>query len=162
MAADRAKVPRRSPATLHVAEPPAAYARRPRIVADATVLAAVIFGEDEQHQAVALLRGRVLTAPHLVDYEMISVASKKLRRERLSQNAVVASLDAYTALSIERHVVDPAAVLALAERYRLTAYDAAYLWLADRLEAPLATFDVSLARAAHEHLSARDDGEAST
>ena len=138
---------------LHVAEPPAAYARRPRIVADATVLAAAIFGENEQQQAVALLHGRALSAPHLVDYEMTSVALKKLRRERLPDAAVAASLDAYTALAIERHPVDPAAVLALAQRYRLTAYDAAYLWLAERLEAPLATFDGLLARAAQQHLA---------
>lgn len=153
MAAGRAGLAQRSPATLHVAEPPAAYARRPRIVADATVLAAAVFGEDEQHQAVALLRGRALTAPHLVDYEMTSVALKKLRRERQPEDAVAASLDAYAALAIERHAVDPPAVLALAQRYRLTAYDAAYLWLAERLEAPLATFDASLARAALDHLA---------
>jgi predicted nucleic acid-binding protein len=153
MATARARPAQRSPATLHVAEPPAAYARRPRIVADATVLAAAVFGEDEQHQAVALLQGRALTAPHLVDYEMTSVALKKLRRERLPEAAVAASLDAYVALAVERHAVDPAAVLALAQRYKLTAYDAAYLWLAERLEAPLATFDAALARAAQDHLA---------
>jgi predicted nucleic acid-binding protein len=37
---------------------------------------------------------------------------------------------------------------ALAERYRLTSYDAAYLELALRLDAPLATLDQNLARAA--------------
>jgi predicted nucleic acid-binding protein len=153
MAAIRSRVGRPAVATLHVAEPPAAYARRPRIVADATVLAAAIFGEEGQNQAEALLQGRALTAPHLVDYEMTSVALKKLRRERLPHAAVVASFDAYSALAIERHAVDPAAVLALAQRYRLTAYDAAYLWLAERLEAPLATFDTLLARAAQEHLT---------
>ena len=143
----------RAARTLHVAEPSAAYARRPRIVDDATVLAAVIFGEDEQRQAVALLRGRALAVPHLVDYEMTNVALNKLRRERLPIDSVRSSLDTYSALSMERHAVDTTAVLALAHRYRLTAYDAAYLWLAERLEAPLASFDLALARAAHEHLA---------
>jgi predicted nucleic acid-binding protein len=129
-------------------------------VADATVLAAAIFGEGEQHQAVALLQGRALTAPHLVDYEMTSVALKKLRRERLPDAAVAAALDAYAALAIERHAVDPTAVLSLAHRYKLTAYDAAYLWLAERLEAPLATFDTLLARAAQEHLTGGGSAEA--
>jgi predicted nucleic acid-binding protein len=156
MAAGRGRAAQRPPATLHVAEPPAAYARRPRIVADATVLAAAVFGEEEQSAAVALLRGRALTAPHLVDYEITNVALKKLRRERLPEGAVTAALEAFVALAIERHAVDPAPVLALAQRYGLTAYDAAYLWLAERLEAPLATFDTVLARAAHEHLA---DGE---
>lgn len=144
---------RRSPATLHVAEPSAAYARRPRMVADATVLAAAMYGEEEQAQAAALLQGRTLAAPHLVDYEMASVALKKQRRERLPEAAVVAGLELFAALAIERHAIDVIAVLALAQRYKLTAYDAAYLWLAERLEAPLATFDAALARAARDHLS---------
>jgi predicted nucleic acid-binding protein len=38
-------------------------------------------------------------------------------------------------------------LLLLAERGRLTAYDAAYLWLARSLRAPLVTFDEALARA---------------
>ena len=153
MVPGRARRAQSSTATLHVAEPPVAYARRPRIVADATVLAAVLFGEDEQREAVALLRGRALVAPHLVDYEITNVALNKLRRGRLPLDSVSASLDAYMELAIERHAIDLAAVLALAQRYRLTAYDAAYLWLAEQLEAPLATFDTALARAAQDHLA---------
>jgi predicted nucleic acid-binding protein len=140
-------------ATLRVAESPAAYARRPRIVADATVLAAALFGEAEQDEAVALLQGRTLAAPHLVDCEITNVALMKMRRGRLAQAAVAASLEAYAGLAIERHAIHPVAVLALASRYGLTAYDAAYLWLAEQLEAPLATFDAALARAAQTHLA---------
>ena len=43
---------------------------------------------------------------------------------------------------------DSATVLALAREHRLTVYDAAYLELARRLEAPLATLDRRLAAAA--------------
>ena len=153
MVAGRSRPERRSPATLHVAESPAAYSRRPRIVVDPSVLAAAIFDEEEQAQAVALLQGRALAAPHLVDYEMASVALKKLRRERLPQAAVTAALEVFAGIAIERHAIDAVSVLALARRYKLTAYDAAYLWLAERLEAPLATFDAALARAAQDHLA---------
>lgn len=48
-------------------------------------------------------------------------------------------------------------MLSLAQRYRLTAY-AAYLWPAERLEAPLAAFDVALARAARDHLTGGEAG----
>lgn len=140
-----------------MAEPPSAYARRPRIVADATVLAAAVFGESEQPQAVALLQGRAPAAPHLVDYEMTNVALKKLSRGHLTEQAAAAALDAYSALAVDRHGIDPVAVLTLAQRYKLTAYDAAYLWLAEQLEAPLATFDQALARAAREHLAGGAD-----
>lgn len=41
-------------------------------------------------------------------------------------------------------------ILALARRYGLSIYDAAYLELAARLALPLATLDQNLARAARE------------
>lgn len=43
---------------------------------------------------------------------------------------------------------DSEAILALARQHRLTVYDAAYLELALRMDAPLATLDQQLARAA--------------
>jgi len=155
-------IPRRRAAALpaselRVAEPPGAYARRPLLVADATVLAALIFEEAEQLQAAALLHGRAIAAPHLVDYEMSSVALKKLRRERLPADLAVAALEDFAALPLERHSVAAGAMLSLARRYGLSAYDAAYLWLAAELEAPLATFDDRLADAARQHLTGRHD-----
>jgi predicted nucleic acid-binding protein len=42
---------------------------------------------------------------------------------------------------------------ALAMRYRLSAYDVAYLWLVGALQAPLATFDAKLAGAARDYLA---------
>ncbi|NDD74010.1 MAG: hypothetical protein EBZ40_03385 [Gammaproteobacteria bacterium] len=68
-------------------------------------------------------------------------------------STVDAILKAYVLLPIERHPVAADAAFELAARYRLTVYDAAYLYLAERLEAPLATFDAKLARAAQLHLS---------
>lgn len=152
---------RASPRALHVAEPPAAFARRPRLVVDTTVVAATVFGEENESLAVASMQARALSAPHLLDYEMVSVALKKVRRERRPRAAVAEALVLFAQLPIERHTVDAAGVLALAERYRLTAYDAAFLWLADRLQAPLATFDDTLARAAHDHLAGDDETDRS-
>ena len=51
------------------------------------------------------------------------------------------------------HRVDIAAQVALAQRYGLSAYDAAYLWLAAELKAPLATYDQKLGAAARLHLA---------
>jgi predicted nucleic acid-binding protein len=51
------------------------------------------------------------------------------------------------------HGIDPFAVLDLCVRYRLSAYDSCYLWLAAELKAPLATFDEKLATAAKTHLA---------
>ena len=55
------------------------------------------------------------------------------------------------AMEIDLRRLDAEAVAALAQRYNLSAYDAAYLWLAAELKAPLATFDTTLGEAAKAH-----------
>ena len=139
---------------LHVAEPKAAYRHRPPLVVDASVVAAAVFGEHGRAEAEALLHGRSLHAPHLLDFEIASVGLKKLRREHLPLEAVAAALRAYAQLPFERHAVDAETLTLIAQRYRLTAYDAAYLCVADQLAAPLATLDDKLAEAARAYLSA--------
>ena len=138
---------------LHVAEPKSAYLHRPPIVVDASVIAAALFGEGSGAEAVASLRGRTLHAPHLLDQEIGSVALKKLRREGLTWTAIASALQAYGRLAIERHAVDAEAIVDVARRYDLTAYDAAYLVIAEQLAAPLATLDDTLAHAARRHLA---------
>lgn len=141
---------------LRIAEPKTPYLHRPALVTDASVIAAALFGEDGHAEALALLHGRTLHAPHLLDSEIANVGLKKLRRERLAREAIVAALQAYARLPIERHAVDAESVVAIAERHGLTAYDAAYLHVAEQLAAPLATLDETLAAAARSYL-ARDD-----
>lgn len=137
---------------LIIAEPPAAYVQRPRLVVDASVLAAALFAETEFEQAVVWMRGRALCAPHLVDCEIANAALNKVRRDSVAASAAASALDAFAALDLERYAIEAAAVLQLAARCGLTAYDASYLWLAARLKAPLATFDVQLGAAAQKHL----------
>ena len=50
-------------------------------------------------------------------------------------------------LSIDRATVAPRALFALADRHGISAYDAAYVELAQRRGLPLATRDANLARA---------------
>jgi predicted nucleic acid-binding protein len=138
--------------TLYVAEPPAAYGRRPLLVVDASVIAAALFGEERHSIAVAMLLIRSLAAPQLVDYEIANVALKKRRLGQIDAEDVAGALADFLALDLARHPVDVAATLALAERYKLSAYDAAYLWLAETLATPLATFDDKLAAVARKHL----------
>jgi predicted nucleic acid-binding protein len=138
---------------LRVAEPRAAFAWRPPLVADASVLAAAVFREQACEEARALLRGRSLHAPQLLDFEIANVSLKKLKRDRLGMEAVAEALRAYGRLPIERHAVDLERMTALAQRYGLSAHDAAYLCVADELGAPLATLDDKLGEAARIYLT---------
>lgn len=138
---------------LIVAEPEAAYARRPRRVIDSSVFVAWLFGEPRCDEAQALIEGWQLAAPQILDYEIANAGMNKLRRKALPANTVEAVLDRFAAIEIERYVLNPVALFAMASRYDLSAYDAAYLLLAEQLAAPLVTFDEKLGRAANQHFA---------
>ena len=137
---------------LYVAEPSAAYRSGPPIVVDCSLLAAMLFQEPESPAAERKVIGRSLHAPALLDYEVANVAVKKSNSGRAE--VVGDAMLRYARASIELHDVDAAALVPLAQRYQLSAYDAAYLWLAAELRAPLATFDRRLGEAAQQHLGA--------
>ncbi len=136
--------------SVFVAEPPAAYRLRQPLVVDCSLLAAVLFDEPERDEALARMAGCELFAPHLLDFEIASVALKK-SRQGLAEVTDCALTD-YSALSLQQRPVDLAGQVALALRYDLSTYDAAYLWLAAELKAPLATLDRRLGEAAQRHL----------
>lgn len=137
---------------LHLAEPPSAYLFRPALVVDCSVLSAVLFEEVTRDDALRLLTGKSLHAPSVLDHEVVSVALKK-GRGGWPEAAIALALADYTLQEIELHRIDSASQYQLALRYRLSAYDAAYLWLASELKSPLATFDGKLAAAARTHLA---------
>lgn len=137
---------------LHVAEPPPAFVGRPPMVVDCSVLSAVLFGEDLRDDAERIIAGKSLHAPFLLDTEFVSVAIKK-SRAGWPGSVLGDALEHYAQQQIELHRADVQAQYALALRYGLSAHDAAYLWLAGFLQAPLATFDAKLAKAARAHLA---------
>ncbi|MGK6308796.1 type II toxin-antitoxin system VapC family toxin [Variovorax sp. DT-64] len=135
----------------YVAEPPAPFMARPPMVVDCSALSAILFDEPARDEALARLIGRSLHAPNLLDHEIVSVALKKRRQDGPAETIAQVLRD-YATSDIDLHPVDSIAQYELAARYELTAYQAAYLWLAAELKAPLATFDRRLAEAAQAHL----------
>ena len=140
---------------LIVAEPPAHYRVRVPVVVDSSLVCAVLFDESSRDQALASLAGRELLAPDLLDHEVVNVALSKARRGWPAASIEQALAD-YADYAIQLWPCVQREQFALAERYALSAYDAAYLWLAATLKTPLATFDRRLGEAARTHLGALD------
>lgn len=127
----------------------------PDMVIDASSLAAVVFEEPDGVSVLEYCRGSRLLAPSLVDYEMANICLMKKRRYPDVAEKLAIQFDAYQRLDLKRCTVEIGAVLALAEKTRLTAYDAAYLWLAIKNGCPLSTLDKALETAWRQILTTR-------
>jgi predicted nucleic acid-binding protein len=118
----------------------------PATVVDASALAAVLFDEPEAEAVLASISGD-LTAPGLLRYELASVCTTKLIRHPGRATEIGARWRLLETLAIHYAEPDWVALPALARRWALPAYDAAYLQLALHLGAPLVTLDSRLAAA---------------
>ena len=89
-------------------------------------------------------------APGLLHLEYANVLRTACKRGRLNAMQAQEAISQLAQLPIEtdRDAPAPAQLLALALRYDLSAYDAAYLELALRRQLPIATVDTALADAA--------------
>ncbi len=117
-------------------------------IVDASAVAAIMFDEPEADDVTRRLRGAIMVAPALLQFELVNACVTKLRRYPDQRDKILQAFTIQGGLTIETAEVDRAATLVLAERYRLTGYDASYLWLAQQLSAELVTLDRPLGRAA--------------
>ena len=126
-----------------------------KIVLDSSVTLAWVY-DDEQTAATQALLDRVVqygaVAPSLWRFEIANVLAMAVRRKRIAPDLREEALRDIAQLDI---AIDPGCdgqawttTIRLADLYALTAYDAAYLELAQRLRLPLATLDSALAKAA--------------
>ncbi len=119
------------------------------IVVDTSVTMAWCFddeGTDQSDAVLDRLRQVEAAVPALWQLEVANVLLVAERRRRITEAQAVRFLDLLLRLPIRVDIspTDTTAVLAAGRRHNLSAYDAAYLVLAERLAAPLATLDDQL------------------
>lgn len=118
-------------------------------VIDASVLVVFYAADDPRHALVAerLKVGDALFAPAHLDVEIVS-ALRGMARSKQGLDQVVPSALAHLAgFPIRRMPLPPLLERMWELRDNITAYDAAYVALAERLDAILITCDASLATA---------------
>ena len=119
------------------------------IVIDASVLANVL-ADDGGDGALArdlVSRSGDLHAPDLVDVETVSALRKRWLAGDVNDERFALALDDLEALELARFPALPLMRRAYELRANVTAYDAAYVALAEVLGCPLVTADARLARA---------------
>jgi len=121
-------------------------------IVDASIAGAWLLPDEENalaEEAMARLAEDDAVAPDLLRHEIRSILLSAEKRGRISDDFVHSALARFRGLPLQ--LVGPGddtEVVRLSRKYRLSAYDAAYLAIALLEQLPLATLDRRLAEAA--------------
>lgn len=130
-------------------------------VVDASVALKWQFEDEEATPAASALladfvKGEIeLITPTLFAYEILSAVNVAVNRGRIGEETGYKAVRYITSLGIDVRSLDELIhpIFQLARRYRLSAYDCAYIALAEKEECDLFTGDKKLFNAASKKLS---------
>ncbi len=119
------------------------------MIVDASVLLHAFLPDEAQPNALAIIREHVsgrlhLRAPALLAYELSNAVWQAERRGRINPDQADRVIEAFANLDIEFVPQPLGGMLPLARQYNLSAYDAAYLDLAQSSDESLVTGDQRL------------------
>jgi predicted nucleic acid-binding protein len=122
------------------------------IVIDASALLEILLrtGRADRLMDRALADSERLHAPHLLDIEIANVMRRLVQRKETTLLRAEQAFEDFAQFLIERHDHGPLIPRIWELRDAMSAYDGAYIALAEALDAPLLTCDGKLARA-HGH-----------
>lgn len=118
------------------------------IVVDSSAVLEVLVGDTPDTALVSRLAGSELHAPHLIDVEVLHALRVLMTRRVAAIDRIEAARQEFSMLAITRYPHTPLRERIWQLRDNLSAYDAAYVALAEALTMPLVTSDKPIARAA--------------
>ena len=121
------------------------------VVVDASVAVDLAIGERVETPAAVrawITEGRLLLAPAAAWTEIGHAILRRLDGDAIRATRRLEQVEATGLETADRGPAGVRSAMILAERHRLSVYDASYLWLAIDVDGELATHDRDLARAA--------------
>jgi predicted nucleic acid-binding protein len=129
-------------------------------VIDASVLLKWQFNDEEYAiQAESLrddfyIKRKVkLIAPQLLTYEIVNGITTAARHKRINTEIALEALNNLLSFGVETRVMEASTILKLSLKYNVTAYDAAYLALAENESCSLWTADKAFYQAMKRYSS---------
>lgn len=117
------------------------------IDASITVRVLLAWPHDELLRQRFAHANRSLHAPSHLDIEVQSAIVGMLRGEKVDEARAGRMVDQFNALRINRHATGPLGRRILELRHNFTAYDGAYVALAESIQQPLLTCDLKFTKA---------------
>jgi predicted nucleic acid-binding protein len=116
------------------------------IVLDASAVLELLLATDKGHRVAERIAPpeETLHAPHLIDPEVAQVLRRWVARRQLDEARAAQALEDLRDLDLNRYPHDVLLGRIWELRHNASAYDAAYLALAEALGAPLLTSDARL------------------
>jgi predicted nucleic acid-binding protein len=114
------------------------------IVVDASAVVAALLRDGRARQRLA---HETLNAPHLLDSEVTEVLRRLVRREDLGDDDAERALATWQQIGVSRYPTIGMITRIWELRHNVSAYDAAYIALAERLDCDLITADRRLSGA---------------
>lgn len=116
-------------------------------VVDSSALIHVLVGRPTNPHLVDRLAGEdFLHVPHLIDLELLQTLRGLVHRSEITAEQAAIARSQFDDLALARYPHHPLRDRIWQLRDNLTAYDGAYVALAEAIEAPLVTIDGRLAR----------------
>jgi predicted nucleic acid-binding protein len=118
------------------------------IVVDASAVLEILLRSEIGERLEAAVSGLTLEAPHILDIEVAHVLRRWAASGKMTSGQATEALALFLEMPIRRHPHTHLMPEIWKLRHELTAYDAAYLALARRLDAELLTTDDGLRKRA--------------
>jgi predicted nucleic acid-binding protein len=117
------------------------------IVIESSAMVDALVDDPANPNLLALLADEELHAPALLDFEVASALRGHMLGGKLDPVRLDQAVEDFSAFRIERHQMTSLLGHMLDLRENFTVYDAAYLVLAQALEAPVVSADIKLKEA---------------
>ena len=117
------------------------------IVIESSAMVDALVDDPANPNLLALLADEELHAPALLDFEVASALRGHMLGGKLDPVRLDQAVEDFSAFQIERHQMTSLLGHMLGLRENFTVYDAAYLVLAQALEAPVVSADTKLKEA---------------
>jgi predicted nucleic acid-binding protein len=117
-----------------------------RRLVDASAIIAVIGEEPDGSKVIEITKGSIIVFPYVVQIEILNALTRMMRKKTITKEGMLKALHSFQQLPIEFMNIDSDRVIEIAWNYKIYAYEACYLEVAQRLNLSLITFDAGMAR----------------